>query len=252
MPETIQRLLPATWNVPQTFRDRLGKNVGRQRMMFSDDHLLLVLHAPPERDQEKRTGRLFWRKPDGTWSSNLLGSGISSLLKHLDEYDERIDDLEEQEQKASSAKDYFEINDHLAPLSRASANMHGVLHDARKHCPEILELIDARDRAYAIERNAELLAAGCKNGLDYQMARQAEAQAKSGHRMAIAAHRLNRLAAFFLPLATLSGLFGVNLQNGLESTPAPYAFLSVTGIALLIGALFAFSLGGKDPNVSQH
>lgn len=250
MSDNKPRLLPATWDVPQTFRDRLGKTVGRQRMMFADGHLLLVLHAPPERDQDERSGRFFWRKPDGTWSSNKHGSGIGSLIKHLDEYDACLDRLEEQEQKATSAKDYFEINDHLAPLIRASNNLHSALHDARKQCPDFRELIDARDHAYNIERTAELLSSGCKNGLDYQMARQAEEQARSGHRMAVASHRLNRLAAFFLPLATLSGLFGVNLQNGLEQIDAPYAFLSVTAIALLIGAIFSASLGNGEQQQS--
>ncbi|MDA9777207.1 hypothetical protein N9D38_02105 [Rubripirellula sp.] len=252
MSELPNRLLPATWDVPKTFRDRLGKAVGRQRMMFSDGHLLLVLHAPPERDQEERIGRFFWRKPDGTWSSNNLGSGLGSLLKHLEEYDRYLDRLEEQEQQASRARDFFEINDHLAPLLRASSNLHAVLHDARKHCPDIRELIDARDRAYGIERAAELLAVGCKNGLDYQMARQAEEQSEAGHRMAVASHRLNRIVAFFLPLATLSGLFGVNLRSGLEDVPAPYAFLGVTMIALLIGGFFSLMLRGNEAPKSKQ
>ena len=246
MPDTARTLLPAAWDVPQKFRDRLGKSVGRQRMMLEGGHLLLVLHAPPERDHDKRQGRFFWRQPDGTWSSNQLGSGIGSLLKHLDEYNSFLDQLEEQEEQAVSAKDYFEINDHLAPLLRASANLHTVLHDARKQCPDFRELIDVRDRAYTIERTAELLASGCKNGLDFQMAKQAEEQAISSHRMAIASHRLNQLAAFFLPLATLSGLFGVNMETRFEDLPGPAPFLTLTAIALLIGTVIALLLGRGD------
>lgn len=252
MPAPSNPILPATWEVPQLFRDRLGKMVGRQRMMTTDGHLLLVLHAPPERDHDQRQARLFWRKPDGSWSSNANGSGIGSLIKLLDEYDARLDKLEEKEQIADTAKDYFEINERLAPLLRSVTNLHTVLQDARKQCQEVRELIDARDRSYQIERNAELLATGCKNGLDYQMARQAEEQAKSGHKMAVASHRLNQLAAFFLPLATLSGLFGVNLQHGLEKARAPYAFLTVTFIALFIGALFAYSLGPNEKSSSSN
>ena len=40
-------LIPAIWTVPEVFRERLGRRIGRQRMMFADGHLLLVLHAPP-------------------------------------------------------------------------------------------------------------------------------------------------------------------------------------------------------------
>lgn len=241
-----QNIFPATWEVPQVFLDRLGKRVGRQRFMTCDDHLLLVLHAPPEQQQEERVGRFFWRKPDGTWASNLLGSGIGALFKHLDEYEQRLEVLEEQEKEANSAKDFLEINDHLAPLLRASIHLHTVLQDARKQCPKIRELIDTRDRAYAIERAAELLAVGCKNGLDYQMARQAEEQAVMGHRMAIASHRLNRLVAFFLPLATLAGLFGVNLRTGLEEFTAPIAFLALAGVGLLSGAILMLALGSGE------
>ena len=102
MPAPSNPILPATWEVPQLFRDRLGKMVGRQRMMTTDGHLLLVLHAPPERDHDQRQARLFWRKPDGSWSSNANGSGIGSLIKLLDEYDARLDKLEEKEQIADT------------------------------------------------------------------------------------------------------------------------------------------------------
>ena len=183
-------------DVPQKFRDRLGKSVGRQRMMLEGGHLLLVLHAPPERDHDKRQGRFFWRQPDGTWSSNQLGSGIGLCSNDLDEYNSFLDQLEEQEEQAAAQRTTSRSMITCYALLRASANLHTVLHDARKQCPDFRELIDVRDRAYTIERTAELLASGCKNGLDFQMAKQAEEQAISSHRMAIASHRLNQLAGF--------------------------------------------------------
>jgi hypothetical protein len=60
-------LIPAVWDVPQRFRQRMGERIGRQRAMFDDGHLLLVLHAPPGPDDEERIGRLFWGLPDGIW-----------------------------------------------------------------------------------------------------------------------------------------------------------------------------------------
>ncbi len=242
-------LLPATWDVPQAFRDRLGSSVGRQRPMFADGHLLLVLHAPPAPDQDERQGRFFWRKPDATWVSDRMGAGPHAVIKHLQEYDQQMDALELQEQQARSARDYFEVMDKLAPLHRAAGNLLAVLQEARKQCPDAHEIIDMRDRAYAIERSADLLASGCKNALDYQIARQAEQQANSGHRMAVASHRLNLLAAFFFPLATISGLFGMEIRSGIEKLPEPYTFVAVVLIGLAIGAILTAMLSvGRHPD----
>jgi Mg2+ and Co2+ transporter CorA len=57
--------------------------------------------------------------------------------------------------------------------------------------------------------------------------------------MAVASHRLNLLAAFFLPIATLTAIFGMNLRHGLEGkTSASLApFAAVLGIGLLAGIL---------------
>jgi hypothetical protein len=230
-------ILPSSWDVPQKFRDRLGSKVGRQRAMFADDHLLLVLHAPPAPDQDERQGRFFWRKPDGTWISDQLGTGPGAVTKHLDEYAGRIDVLDKQEEKATAAHERFEILEALAPLQRAARNMYTVLQEARKQCPDAREIIDMRDRAYEIERTAELLTTDAKNALDFLMARQAEAQAESSHRMAAAAHRLNLLAAFFFPLATLSAIFGMDIRHGLEDLPTPHFFIAVILVGLLFGAI---------------
>ena len=39
-------VVPPVWEIPQVIRARLGDQVGRQRAMFHEGHLLLVLHAP--------------------------------------------------------------------------------------------------------------------------------------------------------------------------------------------------------------
>jgi len=88
MAAPLKSVLPATWEVPAEFRSRLGEKAGRQRARMAEGHLLLVLHAPPKKDEPDRKGRLFWRKPDGTWLSNELGGGSAALAKHLNEYAE--------------------------------------------------------------------------------------------------------------------------------------------------------------------
>lgn len=228
-------VLPAVWDVPQVIRRRLGRTAGRQRAMFADGHLLLVLHAPPGPDDDERAGRFFWRKPDGTWSSDKLGDGVAALQRHLDEFQAVIDRLDEQEQAASTSHDYFGILRTLAPVLRASRNLHRALQQARETVPDDEEIINLRDRAYQIERTAELLSGDARNALDFAIARRAEEQAASAHRMAVSAHRLNVLAAFFFPLATISAVFGMNLLHGLEREPPPGMFLIVLGAALACG-----------------
>ena len=75
-------VLPPLWKVPQEFRNRLGEQAGRQRVMFCDGHLLLVLHRPPKEDEVQRKGRFFWRSPDGTWTSSELSVTVVAALSY--------------------------------------------------------------------------------------------------------------------------------------------------------------------------
>ncbi|MEX0818268.1 MAG: hypothetical protein WD070_01710, partial [Pirellulaceae bacterium] len=169
-------LIPPLWKVPQVFRDRMGEQVGRQRPMVADGHLLLVLHAPPEPNENQRHGRLFWRDPEGQWTSKDRGTGINALNKHLDEYEELVASLDRLEEQATTSSDYFAILERLSPVHRAATNLHQVLQEARQTCPDFRELINLRDRAYGIERTAELLLAEVKNALDVLVAKRAEEQ----------------------------------------------------------------------------
>ena len=233
-------VLPPAWEVPAAFRDRLGERVGRQRAMLADGHLLLVLHRPPKKDETERIARLFWRKPDGTWQSNELGNGAAALARHLSDYAELIDKLDRQEDQAQSVADYFGILEGISPLARAVKNLHTVLQDAREKLPGDRDLINARDKAYELERSSELLAADVRNALEFATAKKSEEQAATSRQMAIAAHRLNLLAAFFFPIAALSGVFGTSLSHPLEQhLPPPFAFYSVVGLGLFLGLALA-------------
>lgn len=230
-------LLPRVWEVPQVFRDRLGTSVGRQRVMVADGHLLLVLHVPPEPDKTERLGRFLWRKPDGTWTSNDLGSGSQVVGKHLDQFAKTIQDCDAREERAKTAEDYFDVLERLAPIQRSARNLHAVLQEARQACPDDRDLINFRDRAYETERTAELLQTETKRSWDLLMARKADEQAKASRRMAASAHRLNLLAAFFFPIAALSGILGVNLIHGLEVLPPPQPFLAFVAVGLILGLI---------------
>lgn len=232
-------LIPPLWKVPQIFRDRMGEQVGRQRPMAADGHLLLVLHAPPRPSENQRHGRFFWRDPAGQWTSKDRGTGINALNKHLEEYEEVINKLDRLEEQATTSHEYFAILEQLSPVHRAATNLHNVLQAARKECPDFRELINLRDRAYEIERTAELLLAEVKNALDVAVAKRAEEQSASSHQMSIASHRLNILAAFFFPLATLMAIFGANLRHGWEDVWPPIPMLVVLGLGLALGGILA-------------
>ena len=112
------------------------------------------------------------------------------------------------------------------------------------------KVLNYRDRAYALSRQAEILQADAKVALDYRIARQAEEQSRSSRQMAIAAHRLNLLAAFFFPIATLSAIFGMELRSGLETLDRPdlpLPFLAVLGLGLAGGlVLTSFVTRGRE------
>ncbi len=240
MPHTS--ILPQAWDIPDELRSRLGATVGHQRPMFADGHLLLVLHAPPKPEDQQRVGRFFWRTPDGKWTSNEFGNGIGALEKHLDEYEACVVGLDRQEHEARSAAAYFEVLEQLTPLHRAARNLDQVLQEARKMCPDFHDLIDLRDRAYNIERRAELLFNGAKNSLDFVVAKRAEDQAIASDQMAVAAHRLNILAAFFFPIVTLTAIVGVDLATVAAILGIDPNEITGKGIAMTYGGALILSL----------
>ena len=241
----VKTILPAGWQVPEIFRSRLGENAGRQRAMQSDGHLLLVLHEPPEPGETERRGRYFWREPNGNWKSNSLGSGILAIKKHVAEYAERLEPLDDQLQTAASSDEYFHVLQSLGPLYRAARNMHAALQQAREMIPADRDLIVLRDQAGELERSAELLQSDARHGLDFMVARKSEEQAQRGYEMAVSAHRLNLLAAIFFPIATLSAIFGMNLDHGLP-LQSPIAFWIVLVFGL-VGGMFLTLLIASRP-----
>jgi Mg2+ and Co2+ transporter CorA len=62
------------------------------------------------------------------------------------------------------------------------------------------------------------------------VAKQSEAQAQSAQRMANTSHRLNVLAALFLPLTALTGLFSMYVRADIADTPANFWLIAATGV----------------------
>ncbi len=222
---------PDGWQLPDAIGSHLGEGSGRQRALVEEGHLLLVLHKPPGPEGAKREGIFFWRVPNGEWKCSDGSDGLTALRTHLKNYLALLEQLDVNYEKAQTAHDYFEILESAVPMHRAAKNQLAALQTARVALPDAPELITMRDLAGDVERAADLLHTDAKNALDYRIARQAEEQARLGHELSEAGHRLNVLAAFFLPLSVIAGAFGSSLNSGLEDAP-PILFW-----ALLIGAL---------------
>jgi Mg2+ and Co2+ transporter CorA len=105
------------------------------------------------------------------------------------------------------------------------------------------ELINHRDRAAALERTAELLLQDAQFGLGFIAARQSEAQAESSRRMAATAHRLNLMAAIFLPVTAVASVLSMDIKSGLPDTRETFYYIVGGGIAL--GLILALMLRRK-------
>lgn len=231
-------LIPANWSsFPAEFRNRLGTTVGRQRCMVAEGHLLIVAHLVPEADEVSRRGVLFWRDSGGEWKCSNGDPGRVALSMHMDRYSKRLDAFEQQEAAAMKADDYLPLLEGLAPIVRSNRNLLEALEEARKAIPEARELIDHRDRAYDLARQAELLYEDSKNSMDVAVVRRADEQAQSTHQMMVAAHRLNVLAALFFPFATLGAIFGTTLTDNWSWSQSPAPFILFVLVSLLGGVV---------------
>ncbi len=231
-------MIPQDWEIPEAISTRFGRTGGRQRAMYADGHLIIVLHKVPEPDSLTRTAAFFWRKPDGTWVANAdaESSGLDALDEHLECYERTITGLEAAHEAACTSTEHFYVLERIGAIDRAARNLVAALQSAREQFGNDLTLINIRDRALEISRTAELARADSKNGLEYAIARQAEQQARITDRMATAAHRLNIVAAIFFPLTALGGLLGMNMHNGLEKLPI-WSFWLVLCVGFLVGLL---------------
>ncbi len=229
-------LIPANWtSLPDEFRARLGSTVGRQRCMHADSQLLIISHYVPEPDEATRRGILFWRDSAGEWKCSNGDPGRAALSMHLDRFSKRLEAYEQQEQAAMRADDYLPLLEGLAPLVRTQRNFLETLEEARKAMPELRELIDHRDRAYDLSRQADLLYEDAKNSMDVAIVRRADEQAQSTHQMTVAAYRLNVLAALFFPFATLGAIFGTTLTENWSWSQSAGPFVLFVLVSLITG-----------------
>lgn len=234
-------LIPDTWGVPDKFRQRLGSSAGRQRAMVEAGHLLLVLHELPSPGEQERNARLYWRAPSGEWrATGSKGKGESALKEHLEVFRKRIAELDDEIDDADEASVLYQVLRAATPIARTARHLHRTLQEARE-AVDARELIVLRDTAGDIERSVELLTSDAKNALEFVGAKEAEAQTELARRATDAQHRLNLIAALFLPVTAVGSVLGMNLTNGFESGGA-WLFWLVSVAALVTGLLVRSSV----------
>ncbi len=236
--------IPHNWQVPQVFRDRMGAHAGRQRCMTADGHVLIVLHDVPDPGRrQRRDATLFWRAPDGKWSCSAGGpQTIAPLQQHVQAFLDAATHHEQLLEQAVTADDWYALVHATVPLARATANMRDALQEARDAAKLDKALITVRDLAIDAARAFELIHVHAKEGLDYTSAKRAEEQSKNAEHMLVSAHRLNLIAAVFLPVTAFATLFGMNLRSGLEGVGDPWAFWVLVAVSLLCGLIIKSSL----------
>lgn len=235
-------LLPKSWALPAAILNRLGRDAGPQRSMFEDGHLLVILHRMPGPDERERVPVFLHRTPAGEWKgSDSKAAGPTAVREFLSAWESRIHQLEDAETMAHSATDYHQLLEAAAPVLRAARGLNRALQQAREMVKEDHDLINFRDTAAGIERSAELLMQDAQFGLNYTAARQSEAQAASAAQMAASAHRLNILAALFLPLTTVCSVFGMDIHSGIRDQAHHFWLIVWAGIltGLLVATLVA-------------
>lgn len=243
----MARVLPSTWELPDKITARFGTSAGKQRSMSADGHLVIVTHMVPDPTKREREPALFWRHPDGTWrSSGGARGGLGGLRTMVDEYKKRVDLLEENVSQAKRAADYFATLQAVAPVLRAVRNLHRALQEAREAVTQDRDIIALRDLAGDVERTAEIAHADAKSGLEFAIAHQAEEQSRMTQHIARSSHKLNLIAALFLPITALASIFGMTLPHGLEGKYSPFLFWALLGVAFLVGLIVRAGVDKRD------
>jgi hypothetical protein len=205
--------------------------------------VLIILHEVPKAGVPEHTARLFWRKPDATWkSTGSSAATIGALRGLLEDYQAAVDRLEERASGAKRAAEWFSLIHEATPVHRAALGLAAALQEARDATKTDQQVISVRDWGQDIERAVELITAHARSGLDFSIAQAGEESAAQHKHVAQAQHRLNLIAATFLPISALGVLFSMQLPNGLEKWNAPWLFWGIAGMAFLVGLLVRASL----------
>ena len=225
--------LPKAWEVPDAIRQRLGHEAGPQRSMLEEGHLLIIVHHIPTPEQIDRKPAFFWRNPAAEWrSTEGKGMGPVALNAFLEGWEAKLQALDIEEQKAATASEYHRLLETLAPVLRTTRGLHRALQQAREFVKDDRDLINFRDTAAGLERSAELLLQDAQFGLDFIAARQSEQQSIMAQQMNATAHRLNIIAALFLPMTAIASILSMEVSSGVSNTRSNFWLVLLAGCVL--------------------
>ncbi|BDS06383.1 hypothetical protein NT6N_14230 [Oceaniferula spumae] len=232
-------IIPESWAVPESMHHGIGKKAGRQKMIEEDGHILLILHQLPVLgDDGRRKRSLFWRNPEGEWKSKRHGDGIAALQEHVGIFSKAVEKVDAKLDVSTDAGDYLEVLRAATPLHRSCRNMLNVLEQLRDVLPADADVMSLRDWALGLERSTEFIASDARHGMDFCMAESAERQARASKEAGDEARLLNRLVAFFFPVATLAAIGGMNPPNEVFGSTQIWMIL---GIGMIAGLVLHFS-----------
>ena len=233
-------IIPKSWNISATIRQRVGEEAGRQRLIAEDGEILVLLHRVPSADDKgRREAALFWYDGQGNWKSSPHSGGRSELRTLLESYQKRLRELDVSLEAVDDAVVIHSVIDEATPVARAGRHLAQVICELRKALRDDLEILSIRDQAVNMERSGDLLLQDAKSSLDFSIAKNTAAQAKDAQMAAQEARKLNRMAAFFFPLMTIAAVFGMNrpsevLVNG--------GIIAIVILGFVLGALVQASL----------
>jgi len=250
---------PKIWDLPFEIRRQLSGRGGRQRAIAADNHLMVVLYCVPEPESNRGETVYFWRNRDHEWHYSERGGGFSALEKVVQQYEDRVAKLDDALSTAEDSRARFQVLDEITPVLRSVRNLSDTLHKAwelsehqratenvgnkaklKEDEPQQPPLQMVWEHANEITRAAEILKSDAESAIQFAHARQQELQSHYVRQQSQAAHRLNILAATFLPVATISSVFGMNLASGLENTHVLFWLVLVAAVA--VGAWIGYSV----------
>lgn len=247
---------PKIWDLPFDIRRQLSGREGRQRAIAADHHLMLVLYCVPEPESNRGETVYFWRNRDQEWHFSERGGGFSALEKVVQQYEHRVAELDDALSTAEDSRARFQVLDEVTPLLRSVRNLSDTLNKAWELSEQQAAVINKKkpgegepkasplqnvwEHAVEITRAAEFLKSDAEGAIKFAHARQQELQSHYFRQQSQAAHRLNILAATFLPVATISSVFGMNLASGLENTSVLFWLVLLAAVA--VGAWIGYSV----------
>ena len=101
---------PTIWDLPFDIRRQLSGRGGRQRAIAADNHLMLVLNRVPQPNSDQADTVYFWRNRDQKWHfSERGGGGFGALETVVQQYEDRIVELEEALAAAKDSRARFQV-----------------------------------------------------------------------------------------------------------------------------------------------